>query len=213
MLSRRNFLLLILLLLGVDFGVGRFLRPAPPPGWRIEHWEAGFGSWANGGFGVAYDVAVPPEYSLTQKCGAAWIAGGDDDAPEDYRVKLSFAPTPAAQRSQFAEYMKSDAPRTASDLGRSAADIELGDPAPFNAGALGFSRRELLLRGARFDNPPRTATARGFYLTGEKLAIVADLQSGSAAAINERIVRSLRRSRGVGLTELLLGALPNLFGC
>ena len=210
MLSRRSVLLLILLLLGLDFGAGRLSgRPRPPAGWEVERWEAGFGSWANGGFGVAYDIALPRGYTLAQKCGTAWVNGDDPDAPEDFRIKLMFAPARAVQEAEFAEFMKSDAADAARDLGRTAADIAVSNPAPFAVGALNFRRRDLTLPVAGSE----TAPARGFYLVGESLAIFADLQRASDAGINERIVGSLHRARGVGLTDLLMGAIPNLLGC
>ena len=212
--SRRGILLLILLFLGLNFGVHHFLgRPEPPVGWKVERWEAGFGSWGAGGFGVAYDIAMPREYALTQKCGIAWITGDDEDSPEDFRVKLSFAPTSEAQESEFAEYMNSDAAHAAYYLGRTAADIAVGAPAPFAVGALRFQRRDLILPRANIDRGSETAPARGFYLAGERLAIVADLQGEASAEVNERIVGSLRRVRGVGFTDLLIGAIPNLLGC
>jgi hypothetical protein len=215
MFTRRNVLLLILVLLGLDFGFSRYSRPAAPEGWKVERWEAGFGSWAQGGFGVAYDIALPRDYGFSQKCGSAWIVG-DDDSSEDFRIKLTFAPSPAVRDSEFAEFLRSDAAHMASELGRAAADLQIGAPTPFAIGALRFSRRDVTLPSARFEGEngaTKTGTARGFSLGNENLVILADLQGEPAASVSERIVGSLRHARGVGLFDLLTGAIPGLLGC
>jgi hypothetical protein len=212
MWTRRAFLVFVLLLLGLDFGVEFFLiSPKPPPGWRIERWQAGFGSWGTGGYGVAYDVTMPADYDFRQKCGSAWIQG--PESPGDYDVKLQFTPEPGDTDYEIATFLKTDSAQAAGDFGRHASDVAIGAPAPFAIGPLRFSRRDLTLTGARIEGLAGETTARGFTLVGENMAVLADLRGPQQAATVEQIVGSLRRARAVGLLDLLAGTIPGLLGC
>lgn len=198
--------------MGLDFGVGHFLGRAGPPGWKTARWEAGFGSWASGGYGVAYNISMPQSYDFQQKCGKAWISS--PDVAGDFSIQFSFVPGPAFEDSDFNEFMKSDARRAAAELGKSAGDIELGKAADFDVGALHFSQVDLAIRNARLeDDAAKIGTARAFRLKGGRLDIIADFGGPEAFAVNERIVGTMRRARGFGLVELMLGAIPNLLGC
>ena len=215
MITRRTFLLLVLLLLGLDFGIGHFLGRAEPPGWTTQRWEAGFGSWASGGYGVAYNISMPKDYDFQQKCGKAWISS--PDVAGDFTIQLSFLPSAKFEDTDFNEYMKSDAPHAASSFGKSPNDIEIGKPADFDVAALHFSRIDLTIKNARLDddaeNSSKIMTARAFRLKGSRLDIIADFSGPDLFAVNERIVQSIRPARGFGLVELMLGAIPNLLGC
>jgi len=213
--TRRWFLLLVALLLGLDFGVGRLLGHAEPPGWKTERWQAGFGSWASGGYGVAYNISMPKDYDFQQKCGKAWISSADPNG--DFTIQLSFLPGPAFDDTDFNEYMKSDALHAASSFGKSPNDIEIGKATDFNIATLHFSRVDLTIENVRFDEDPEKTvtlvTARAFRLKGSKLDIIADFDGPEHFAVNERIVQSIRPARGFGLVDLLIGTIPNLLGC
>ena len=215
-MTRRLFLLLAALLLGLDFGVSHFMgRSVVPPGWKTERWQAGFGSWGFGGHGLAYDISIPPDYAFTQKCGTALITSGDDNA--DFIIKLYFVTSQKDKDTDFDEYMKTDAQQAASDFGSSPNDIEMGNAMDFNVAAVRFSRVNLSMKNAHLD-PDRDevsaiGTVRAFHLKSEKVGIIANFGSPKHFAVNERIVRSMSRVRGFGLIDLLVRGIPNLLGC
>src|SRR5580698_1490906 len=109
-MSRRTFLFLLaglVALLGAfDFGRHGATRPALPPGWKTVRWEAGFGSWCCGGYGVAYEISIPENYVFDQKCGTAWI-NADTDEGHDFLIKLVFDPGRKFSVSDFDNFMKS----------------------------------------------------------------------------------------------------------
>ena len=214
MLSRRAFLLLLLALLSLDFGVSEYrMRHETPPGWKTVRWQAGFGSWCCGGYGVAYDIAIPKGYEFSQKCGKAWVT--DDDAMlDDFLIEFSFFGT---SRSQFDEmdyenYLKTGAVRSAQSFGRRATDIETGAATPYDAGALRFYRSVISLRG---EVPPSVSTvlARGFRLKGDSMSIIGELNTPQVDDINDKIIRSMRLVHGFGLFDALAGSVPFLNGC
>jgi hypothetical protein len=54
MITRRWFLILLTALVLGDYGRNLWMMErGTPPGWKTERWQAGFGSWARGGYGVA----------------------------------------------------------------------------------------------------------------------------------------------------------------
>ncbi len=216
MMTRRIFLLLLLAFLGVDFAVGHFIgRSGTPSGWKTERWQAGFGSWGTGGFGLAYDISMPKEYDFVQKCGQAWV--GQDDDEDDFMIKLSFMSDSKEGDDDFDDYMKSDAQRAAIGFGKSLGDIETRNAIEVTMGAFRFSRIDLAIKNARIDQSQKKSskieTVRAFRLKGDKLHIIANFRDPELLAVNERIVGSLRRARGFGLVDLLVGAIPNLLGC
>jgi hypothetical protein len=212
--TRRRFLLLSAVVVGGAFGVAWLTpHPAMPDGWKSEHWEAGFGSWGSGGYGVAYDIQMPKEYDFSQKCGTAWIADGTD-GPE-FAVRLSFAPNPATRLSDFQDYLSTDGPRNY-DVPRTA--IRLTAPTEYAIGPEAFARTNIHLDHARWypeadGEPAKFGPVDGFWLDGSRLSVIADLRDARRAAIDERIVASLQRSRGWAFFDLIGGGIPFLNGC
>jgi hypothetical protein len=168
--------------------------PPAPPGWKTERWQAGFGSWAQGGLGVAYDLHMPRDYAFQQKCGTAWIADAAD-GPE-FAIRLSFAPNAIDRQRDFETYLKEDATRS------SDAPIVFERKTAYAVGGQPFERENFTL-----------GTARGFWLDGPSLSIIADLRDPRDAATDERIVASLRRVTGYGWSDLLSRRIPGLLGC
>ena len=88
--------MILALLAAADYGRSAIMMGAgTPPGWKTERWQAGFGSWASGGYGVAYDISMPKDYSFQQKCGNAWVS----DDPDEFRLQRSavLPPRPEGQ--------------------------------------------------------------------------------------------------------------------
>jgi hypothetical protein len=213
MFNRRQFLLIAAALAALDYGRSVVvMRAGEPPGWKTERWQAGFGSWGRGGFRVAYDISMPETYDFQQKCGRAWITDDTDDS--DFSVRLSFSPTAKDRELDFNDYLKEDAG------GNNEADfaaLKMGEPANFRIGELEFSRLDFTRNDAKSTDDaggkPRVGSVRGFRLQSGQLSIIADMRDSERAAIDERIVGSIRRAAGHGLTELLAGTIPGLLGC
>lgn len=115
--SRRKPVLLLALLSASVLGFCEIAtRPAAPAGWKTERWEAGFGSWSRGGFGVAYDVQMPNAYDFQQKCGTAWISDNVDGP--DFTIRMSFRPRPKDRQDDFNDYWRTMHPKTIRPIGR-----------------------------------------------------------------------------------------------
>jgi hypothetical protein len=219
MFTRRAFLLLLLALLSLDFGVSQFrMRHDTPPGWKTERWEAGVGSWCCGGYLVAYDISMPKNYNFTQKCGKAWVEG-DDTMIDDFLIEFSFFGTSTSRYADgdFENYLRSGAINSAQSFGRHASDIRVASGPPYHSGAMRFSRADILLGGeVQPSDPagkPTAAAARGFRLKGDQISIISELNAPSVEDINEKIIRSMRPVRGFSLFDILTGSVPFLNGC
>jgi hypothetical protein len=206
-------MLLAALLLG-DYGRSLWMMErGTQPGWKTERWQAGFGSWARGGYGVAYDISMPKDYSFQQKCGSAWI--GDDFDGTDFDIRFTYSPQERDRRADFALYRHED-------LGHGyeidASSVKMDAPSPLIFGKIRFDRTNLIVdevktRVEDADEAAPPGPAKGFWLSGEGLSIIADLRDPAGAAVNERIVASIRKANGYGLTELIFGTVPGLLGC
>jgi len=220
MLSRRKFLLLLLALLSLDFGVSQYrMERGAPSGWKTERWQAGFGSWCCGGYLVAYDISIPRDYDFTQKCGKAWVVN-DGAMIDDFLVEFSFFGMSPSQYgdNDFDNYLKMGAVHSAESFGRRASDIDVDAARPYNVGALRFSRSDILLNGAAQSSAqerkkPEVFAARGFRLKGSGISIISELNSPPINEINEKIIRSMRPVRGFGLFDAMAGSVPFLNGC
>lgn len=219
MLTRRTFVLLLLGLLALDFGVSRYrINLGTPTGWKTERWQAGFGSWCCGGYLVAYDISIPEDYNFAQKCGKAWVAN-DDNVIYDFLIEFSFFGTSSSEYAEkdFDEYMKIGAPHSAELFGRRAADVSLDTATPYNVGALKFERSDIILKEASFAQEGKRSnvfTARGLHLRGSGMSIISELNSPRIDEVNEKIIRSMRPVRGYSLFELMAGSAPFLLnGC
>jgi hypothetical protein len=189
------------------------MRAGTPPGWKTERWQAGFGSWSSGGYGVAFDISMPDDYRFEQKCGTAWIA--DDLSGPEFVDRLAFRPTREARDADFDAYLKEDAPLHFGDdpsaLKMAAKSNVVIDNQP-------FSRLELSLNTSKVaeetdDEPASPGPYRGFRLQNEKLSIISDLRDPKRAEISERVIASLRKARGYGFAELFFATIPGLVGC
>jgi hypothetical protein len=215
-MNRRRFLLLMLIvLLGLDFGIGRVAGlSSRPAGWKMERWEAGFGSWARGGYGVAYTVAMPPNYHFAEKCGTAWITR--EDQPDDFSIRLTFAPAPGGPTADVQDYFRNDAPHSAGAWDTTLAGLVRGAPVSERIGGLAFTRTDLTLNNAdlRGDDsaPAHRGPVYGATYTGDRVSAIADFDLPDRFVTHEKIVRTLRPARGIGIIDLLLGA-ATLFGC
>ena len=213
-ITRRRLIMILALLAAADYGRSVIMMGmGTPPGWKTERWQAGFGSWASGGYGVAYDISMPKEYDFQQKCGSAWVS--DDSDESDFSTRLTFRPDSADRQDDFKVYLKEDAGRNY-DSGPTA--VKMGAKANVKVGEFRFSRLDFTLDaskapGAEPGRPSQAGPARGFWLEGDKLSIIADLRDPERAAINERVVGSIRKARGYGFTELFAGTIPGLMGC
>jgi hypothetical protein len=209
---------MLLLMLGAlaaaDYGRSMLvMRAGEPPGWKTERWQAGFGSWARGGYGVAYDISMPREYDLQQKCGTAWISGEQDDS--DFSIRLSFRPDQKDRQNDFEAYLKEDAGRNY-EGDRSA--LKMATKNNVKVGEFRFSRLDFTLDGAKFaaaeaGQGAEAGALKGFWLDGDRLSIISDLREAEAAAINERIIGTVRKASGYGVTELFARSIPGLVGC
>ena len=212
--TRRRILIMLAFIAVADYGCSdRLQRAEEPPGWKTERWQAGFGSWGSGGYGVAYDISMPKEYDFQQKCGSAWVS--DDPDESDFSARLTFRPDPADRQDDFKVYLKEDAGRN-NEGGPTA--VKMGAKINVKVGEFRFSRLDFTLDASKAPHaepgrPTQAGPARGFWLEGDRLSIIADLRDLEGAAINERIVGSIRKARGYGFTELLAGTIPGLLGC
>jgi hypothetical protein len=207
-ITRRRLLLVLGLLAAADYGRSLLvMRAGEPPGWKTERWQAGFGSWASGGYGVAYDISMPKDYDFQQKCGIAWITD-DVDGP-DFDARLSFLPDPKDRKRDFEAYLKEDAGRYYEADGSA---VKISAKPNFSAGGLQLSRLDFTLDNAKAPDAG-SGRATGLWLEGEKLSIIADLRDRERSEINERIVGSIRKASGYGFTELLARTIPGLMGC
>jgi hypothetical protein len=220
MLSRRKFLFLLLALLSLDFGVSEFrMKHGAPADWKTERWQAGFGSWCCGGYMVAYDISMPKDYDLTQKCGKAWVES--DKAIDEFLIEFSFFGTasPRYDDKTFADYLKTGAVRSAESFGRRPSDIEVGTARPYDIGLLRFSRSDISLDGetqvaaAEDVKKQKPFAAGGFHLKGNGMSIISELNSPAIEDVNERIIRSMRRVGGFSLIDAMAGSVPFLNGC
>ena len=212
--TRRRFLILLALLAFGDYGRNLFMmNERTPPGWKTVRWQAGFGSWARGGYGVAYDISMPKDYDFLQKCGRGWIADDFDGAEDD--IRFSFSPSEKDREDEFALYKKEDV-GVLHDVNPSTLKIDA--KVASNIGKMRFDRTRFTLvdaniRAERVEETAPEGPASGFWLSGEKLSIISDLRDPAREAINERIVASMRRANGYGFTELVFGTIPGLLGC
>ncbi len=211
----RGKLLLLVSVLSVA-GLGFYWtasRPAAPAGWKTERWQAGFGSWGQGGFGVAYDIQMPNAYDFQQKCGTAWISD-DVDGP-DFAIRLSFRPAPKDRQHDFDDFLTHDSTRY---YDVSPSSIKIDEKSPYSFAAEQMSRQNFALENVRFLEPPdessaQHGTVRGFWLDGRNLSIISDMRDPKRLAINERIVASARRVSGYGMLDLVSDSIPGLLGC
>ncbi len=213
-LSRRRLLLLVSVLFLGSLGFCESAsRPAAPAGWKTERWQAGFGSWGRGGFGVAYDLQMPQAYDFRQKCGTAWISD-DADGPE-FAIRLSFRPVAKDRQDDFDDYLAHDG---AQNYQRAPSSIAFGKKATERFAGEQLSRLNFELGNVRFlesagESAAQAGTVRGFWLDGGRLSIISDLRDPQRFAVNERIVASARRTTGYGLLDLLQDDVPGLLGC
>jgi hypothetical protein len=219
MLTRRTFLFLLLALLSLDFGFSRYqMNRETPAGWKTERWQAGFGSWCCGGYLVAYDISIPEDYDLTQKCGKAWVVN-DDAMIYGFLVEFSFFGTSSSEYADkdFGDYMKTGAAYSAESLGRRASEIALDSATSYDVGAMRFSRSDIMLgtvqASAQEGKRPDVSTARGFRLIGSGMSIISELNLPRIDEVNEKIIRSMRPVRGYSLFDLMAGSVPFLSGC
>lgn len=220
MLSRRRFLFLLLALLSLDWAVSQYrMAQGAPAGWKTVRWQAGFGSWCCGGYLVAYDISIPKEYDFTQKCGKAWVAN-DDSVIDDFLIEFSYFGTASSQYAEkdFDDYLKTGAAHSADSFGRRASDIRVSDERSYDIGALRFGRSDILLGGetplsAQERQKTAGSTARGFRLKGSGMSIISELNSPQIDEVNEKIVRSMRPVKGLGLFDAMTGSVPFLNGC
>ena len=212
--SRRKPVLLLALLSASVLGFCEIAtRPAAPAGWKTERWEAGFGSWSRGGFGVAYDVQMPNAYDFQQKCGTAWISDNVDGP--DFTIRMSFRPRPKDRQDDFNDYLAHDASQ---NYQADRSSISFSQTSSFRFGSEPVSRLNFELKNVRFledaaGAPAKSGTVRGFWLDGRNLSIIADLRDPERFAVNERIVASARRVSGYGLLDLIRDDIPGLLGC
>lgn len=212
--SRRKLLLLVSVLSVAGLGVyWNAARPAAPAGWKTERWEAGFGSWGRGGYGVAYDIQIPNAYDFQQKCGTAWITD-DVDGP-DFAIRLSFMPVPKDRQHDFEDFLTHDIIR---NYEVNPSSIKIGEKSPFRFAAEQMSRLDFRLDNVRFLESPdessaRHGTVRGFWLDGHNISIISDMRDPKRFAIDERIVASARRVSGYGVLDLARDSIPGLLGC
>jgi hypothetical protein len=153
---------------------------------------------------------MPKEYDFQQKCGSAWVS--DDSDESDFSTRLTFRPDSADRQDDFEVYLKEDAGR---NYERGPTAVKMGAKTNVKVGEFRFSRLDFTLDAAKAryaERPTQAGPARGFWLEGDKLSIIADLRAPELAAINERIVGSIRKARGYGFTELLAGTIPGLMG-
>ncbi len=187
-ISRRQMLIILALLApGIYGGSEFFKRIGAPPGWRNERWEAGFGSWARGGFGVAYHMSVPDQYHFLQKwqCGQAWIS---DDLLDDFSIRFSFCPNKKEQENDFADYMKYNGTQTPLRLGQQSNIIINGTK---------FSRLDFTADSFPYleeVNEKPDIVVKGFWLTSDTISIISALRDPKRLTINERIVASIKKA-------------------
>jgi hypothetical protein len=213
MLSRRKFLLLLLALLSLDFGVSQYRME--PPGWKTERWQAGFGSWCCGGYLVAYDISIPKDYDFTPKCGKAWVVT-DDAMIDDFLLQFSFFGTSRSpyDDKDFDDYLKIGAAHSAQSFDRRASDIDVDTARPYSVGALRFSRSDILLSGeaqssAQERKKLEVYTARGFRLKGSGMSIISESDSPPIDDVNEKIIRSMPPVKGLGLFDAWPARYPD----
>jgi hypothetical protein len=84
-------------------------------------------------------------------------------------------------------------------------------------GEFRYSRLDFTLDGAKVAageaGRDSAGPVKGFWLDGDKLSIISDLREDEGAAINERIIGTVRKASGYGVTELLARSIPGLLGC
>ena len=167
-ITRRKLIMILALLAAADYGRSAIMMGmGTPPGWKTERWQAGFGSWASGGYGVAYDISMPKEYDFQQKCGSAWVS--DDRDESDFSTRLTFRPDSADRQDDFEVYLKEDAGRNY-EGGPTA--VKMGAKTNVKVGEFRFSRLDFTLDAANAprcrSDPRRTGPARGFWLEGRQ---------------------------------------------
>jgi hypothetical protein len=156
---------------------------------------------------------MPKDYTFQQKCGSAWI--GDNFEGPDFDIHFSYRPEEKDRQADFALYKKED---LGHGYENDASSVKVDPPSPLVLGKMRFDRTYFTLDSAKpeGDDKEEAASAdpaKGFWLSGEKLSIIADLRDPAGAAINESIVASMRRANGYGFTELFFGTIPGMLGC
>ena len=120
----------------------------------------------------------------------------------DFSIRLSFRPDQKDRQNDFDAYLKEDAGRNY-EGDRSA--VKMAAKNNVKIGEFRYSRLDFTLDGAEVAaGEARRESAgpvKGFWLDGDKLSIISDLREAEGAAINERIIGTVRKASGYGVTD------------
>jgi hypothetical protein len=180
----------VVLLIGL-FVLPDYLRitvnvPPPEQGWKTILWDAGYGSWGHGGFGVYYILNIPNDYGFVQKLGAGWI---NDTIPEDL-ISVSYYP-PSRPERNLEDFTKLHLRWYPDD------PVKMLPEKTVMINGTEFRRIDFSANKAPYERAESVATAKGgfkgFWLSDHNIDVLTELRDAQGLETCERIVATIRR--------------------